>query len=243
MSEKMLYILGVATDSASIKSDDKNTQLNTLVETYVGAIEGKSVDSNITVKDPTETWFAELENVYNNGIKKDENLIDFYNGDQLKENTFLLRMEYNSSVNSAENIKIIFFDSDGKKLDPVVIEVQDNTIVIPKKMNITPTKIRDLIELLTTIKIEGSKNDTIQLKSATDARGNTLPLDIVPSAYSNKMNNTPVLPVIPKDASKLKIEGGSSHKTRKGKRNNTKNNKKGGSKTKRKSSKKRVNKK
>jgi len=242
----MLYILGVTKDSASIKSENKNTQLETVVDTYVGAIEGKSVDSNITVKDPTETWFTVLGEIYNKGIQKNNNLINFYNEEQLKENTFLLRMEY-TDQNLANNIEIIFFDTKGVKIDELVkIDIENNTIVVPKKMNMTPTKIRDLIELLTTIKIEDSeKDDTTKVTNMKDKKGNIIPLSDAATAgirntkprvnvnsAQNQINPYPILG-----------KGGSSHKTRKGKRNNTKNNKKGGSKTKRKASLKRGNKK
>jgi hypothetical protein len=243
MTEKMLYILGVPTEGDKIKSDDQNTQLETEVATYVGAIEGKSVDSNITVKDPTETWFAELGQIYNNGIiKQNDNLIDFYNEEQLKENTFLLRMGYTDNL--AKNIEIIFFDSDGKKIDPVVIEVNENTIVIPKELTINPKTIKVLIEDLTGIKIKDSEKNDIQLKNATDKTGNPFPLNDSPVGLKNSG------PIVNLNSGRKQLnpypilgKGGSSHKTRKGKRNNTKNNKKGGSKTKRKSSRKRVNKK
>ncbi len=244
MSEKMLYILGVPTeDDKTIRDNDKYKRLGTSVETYVGVHSTKMVSNIINVTDDMQsTWLNALTEIYNNGIKYNDLLTHFYaktdSNLALKTNTFLLRMIYSgdveSQIYSAENIEIIFFDSEGKQLELVKINIVDNQIaddvIVPIELPVTSKTIKALIEELTGIDIKDSEKVDAKLVGTT-RMGATIPQGS---------------PNYVKPLNKLKVvgsEGGSSHKTRKGKRNNTKNNKKGGSKTKRKSSKKRVNKK
>ena len=246
MSEKMLYILGVATEGDKIKSENKNTQLETLVETYVGVHSTEIVSGNITVDDKTQyTWFNALNDVYDgNKIVQNLLLIDFLEdfNTKPKEDLFLLRMMYSEGTKniSEDKIEIIFFNEDGSKKVPDIVNDEP---VIPESKSKT---IKVLIKNLTGIEIEDSVKDSdinlTNMKDANNLLSNSATVGIQNTnprftVKSNRNPNTLLTPVRSNNAS-----GGSSHKTRKGKQKIAKNNKKGGSKTKRKSSKKRVNK-
>jgi hypothetical protein len=241
MTDSVLYILGVPTvDDKKINSENKDTQLETEVATYVGVHSNKIVSNNITATDTTpSTWFKALTDVYDGN----QTVIDIFFSDFLedlntapKKDLFLLRMMYSEDTKniSEDKIEIIFFKEDGSKIVPIIVNDEP---VIPESKSKT---IKVLIKDLTGIEIKDSVNDSAKMLSI-DRNASVTPSGPAPSDLQNsrKSVKTQMNPykVLGKD------QGGSSHKTRKGKRNNTKNNKKGGSKTKRKSSKKRVNKK
>lgn len=231
MAEKMLYILGVADDN--IKNSDKNTQLNSIVATYVGVNESNIVASNEILSRERSNWFDLLseDSIQLNNVDK---LTPFFNEEQnLKPNTFLLKMKYNvqdeeSAKFSAENINIMFFNTDGSESDKSVNIVIDDNKISSAEAELVPKSIRVLIEDVTGIVIKPSESNKLE------------DLDVMTNVQGQPPNNKVTLPPI-----KL---GGSSHKTRKHVKSSSsskkaKNNKKGGSKTKRKASLKRGNKK